>query len=240
MEDERAEVSLFLKLVEREGANPDELRKLRTIGYLLGDSSLRTELIKNFSSQYIESALDRSIVEELSLLASPEEFGDVFWSTLGLRLSSERFYEVLMRVLNASPAIAITHRAMGAAVDYLRFFPQSFLLPSCSVRILLDSDNFDHRVIGLKASLDSEVDAMEIVGVIMRGLDARVFDEIALSLFILSEILRGRRLNILREIDDPLLQNVCDPLTKIANNPTVEIDFRGTSQNVLEQIRKQF
>ena len=159
-------VDVFVRWMRRHGVTNNRARTCFTVAKLVCDGETLYRLLDE-----VPACLpDESLVEELLSLADPRETVEMLSSRIGPNISPEMFRGVFERTLAASSDIEVLSVLMFEAGMYLDRHPGAFVLPRDLAEQLLNSDDLDHRLAGLKALHHGVASPAEIVAHVTRAL----------------------------------------------------------------------
>lgn len=148
-EDDVGEIGLgpFIKWVLRHGTTSERVRPLLTLANFL---CIDVRLVK-LQRDAAPGWLDEDLIAEWLSLAEPQEVALILRDRIGTYLSPELFKAVVERTLAASSDIEVQSDLMFSAGLYLEKQPGVLVLPVELAKQLLASDDFDHRLGGLRS-----------------------------------------------------------------------------------------
>ena len=148
-EEDVGEIGLgpFIKWVLRHGTASERVRPLLTLASFVFSDARLYDLQREAAPGW----LDEGLIAEWLSLAEPQEVALLLRDRVGTYLSPQLFKTVVEHTLAASSDIEALSPLMFSAGLYLEKHPGAFVLPVQLAKQLLASDDFDHRLGGLRS-----------------------------------------------------------------------------------------
>lgn len=223
--DQRLDV--FIAFVEEYGVN-DQTRSLLTTALLVTDDERLWALCDAHQSGEV---LQEDLLEKILLAGNSQDVAALLWTGVGRFSSGRLFSAMFQRLVPECSDARVLHSLVGAAVDFLRYHPGAFEISRELADRLLESQDPERRIIGLKALCrHCRTPPMELVNFVLGALKSENWSEACGGLHeligllersqIRKETLTVRRLN---ELHDALIRVCESPEDDIAElRPMVE------------------
>ncbi len=138
-------INVLLNFLQRQGGVNGKTRAVATVAAFLSDDRRLFALLSP------ENSLQEDLVLEILSAGDARQASKLLWWPVGPFVTPQTFISIYRSLLPASSDLAVLYALTGAAVDFLRPHPRALTISQDSAERLLNSDDCDHRVVGLKA-----------------------------------------------------------------------------------------
>ncbi|NLE36974.1 MAG: hypothetical protein GX621_03020 [Pirellulaceae bacterium] len=208
---------ILLQFIQARGIADEQARTVLGIA-LLAQKNEEPLLSLIDSMESVSATFDTPLLLDVMKTASAVQIARVLWHPVGLHLSVVQFERLYHLALDASPDDSTLYQLVGAAVDFLRFHPGAFLLPSHLVSRLLESPHTDSRIVGMKALAHSQVSPEYYVECILRCLRSSNESDKDIGLHQLGELIDRDHGKLLEMLDSDRIQQLYRAIGALMND----------------------
>lgn len=227
---------ILVRFLEDWNGGDEEFRTLLTVGLFLSDDDRISDIALSKLLNHESPILDEELVDRVLSVCSPLETAATLWGLLGFTLSPQTFQTLFLRVFESTGDAAVLHQLGGAANDYLRHHPDGFRVPEDLSSRLLQSENVDHRIIGLKLLKHTHLPFDVLVGLFTEALRGGCACEQCGALHEVEEILDGSGAGVINSLDRDVLGPFLRAIDTVAGE-SKDLDIGSACRRIVSMIR---
>lgn len=234
-----AGINAFTNWLNKHDILSRKVRPFLTIAVLLSDDERLMRIIQDGSADTV----DQELLEELLSFADPSETVQLLTQRVGAYLSPQTFKRVFDRTLAATDDLNTISGLVYVAGLFLERNPGAFQLPRDLVNQLLNSDDLDQRIGGLKACRHCMASSTEVFTHFIHALKRNVWEDKWLALSQLRQMLVEGGSQLAEATERITLEELRTTLHQVAQtDPEIEAVVaaeRCVSLLEEERVRKQ-